>query len=70
MASQPVYDVIVVGSGLTGMGAGRELKLNGLRAVVLEARAILVGRGVDLCLNARRAHALLASVGRKSLPPA
>jgi monoamine oxidase len=38
------FDVIVVGSGLAGMGAGKELKLNGLRVVVLEARDRIGGR--------------------------
>jgi monoamine oxidase len=38
------FDVIVVGSGLAGMGAGRELKLRGVSAVVLEARDRIGGR--------------------------
>ncbi len=38
------FDVIIIGAGLAGMGAGRELKLNGLRAVVLEARDRIGGR--------------------------
>src|SRR4051812_7352458 len=41
---QDDFDVIVVGAGLAGMGAGRELKLNGLRTVVLEARDRIGGR--------------------------
>src|SRR3954470_3885981 len=43
-SGQDDFDVIVVGAGLAGMGAGRELKLNGLRAVVLEARDRIGGR--------------------------
>ena len=32
------FDVIVVGAGLAGMGAGQKLRLLGKRAIVLEAR--------------------------------
>ena len=38
------FDVIIVGAGLAGMGAGRELKLRGVRTVVLEARDRIGGR--------------------------
>ncbi len=37
-------DVIIIGAGLAGMGAGRELKLRGVSAVVLEARDRIGGR--------------------------
>jgi monoamine oxidase len=37
-------DVIIIGAGLAGMGAGRELKLRGVSAVVLEARDRTGGR--------------------------
>ena len=38
------FDVIVVGAGVGGMGAGQTLRLLGLRAVVLEARDRIGGR--------------------------
>lgn len=37
-------DVIVVGAGLAGMGAGQALKLRGIPAIVLEARDRIGGR--------------------------
>jgi monoamine oxidase len=38
------FDVIIVGAGLAGMGAGQNLRLLGMRAVVLEARDRIGGR--------------------------
>jgi monoamine oxidase len=38
------FDVIVVGAGVAGLGAGQALKLRGVRAVVLEARNRIGGR--------------------------
>lgn len=38
------FDVIVVGAGLAGMGAGQKLRLLGLNAVLLEARDRIGGR--------------------------
>jgi monoamine oxidase len=38
------FDVIIVGAGLAGMGAGQALKLRGVQAVVLEARDRIGGR--------------------------
>jgi phytoene dehydrogenase-like protein len=37
-------DVIIVGAGLAGIGAGQELKLRGMRTVILEARDRIGGR--------------------------
>ncbi len=37
-------DVIVIGAGLAGMGAGQALKLRGVPAIVLEARNRIGGR--------------------------
>ena len=38
------YDVIVIGAGAAGIGAGRELRRRGLSFVILEARGRLGGR--------------------------
>ena len=45
MARQERYDAIVVGSGITGGWAAKELTERGLRTLVLEA-----GRSIDPCL--------------------
>ena len=37
MSEQTTYDAIVVGSGITGGWAAKELTENGLRTLVLEA---------------------------------
>lgn len=43
-ATEDGYDVIVVGGGFAGCTASRELAENGLKTLLLEARAILGGR--------------------------
>ena len=42
--SDSEFDVIVVGAGVAGLGAGQKLAALGLRAVVLEARDRIGGR--------------------------
>ena len=44
------YDVVVIGAGAAGVGAGRELARRGLRFVIFEARERLGGRAwTDAC---------------------
>ncbi|MFM8352990.1 MAG: FAD-dependent oxidoreductase, partial [Actinomycetales bacterium] len=39
-----MHDVIVIGAGMAGLAAARDLQLAGLRALVLEARDRIGGR--------------------------
>ena len=45
MTGPSTYDVIVVGAGLAGLRAARDLAHAGRRVLVLEARDRLAGRG-------------------------
>ena len=40
----PDYDAIVLGAGFAGVTAARELRMNGLRVLLLEARPRIGGR--------------------------